>query len=214
MQRNRKLILWLVIFLIGLANLLLFTIKSSVYIDAAYTSNQALFYLPIIFSSLIILLSIFGAIGSSLSRETILDNYNRARIYAFIHSNPGIHFNEIIRKLDLSNGQTHWHLVCLKQFDMIRSVKTSQYVMYYPNEGNFSKLIDSIDRTLTLKSDTRNHIYDLISKHPSITQKDLKRIVKVSQSTLSYHLAILEQEGLIYNLKKERIRNYYAKEES
>jgi len=213
-QKNSKLVLWLIILLFSLVNLILLITITSDYYDVAIPSHNIRFYLPILATAFIIVVSIFGAIGSSLTRENILTNYTRARIYAFIRSNPGIHFSEIVRKLELSNGQTNWHLICLKQFDMIRSIKTSQYLMYYPNEGNFAEIVESIDQALILKSETRNQIYMIIKQKPAITQNDLKRIVKISQSTLAYHLAILEQENLIYTQKKGRIRNYFPQDAS
>jgi hypothetical protein len=45
-----------------------------------------------------------------LSIEDVLENENRSKIIDLILDNPGIHFNEILRIIDLSPGNLVWHL--------------------------------------------------------------------------------------------------------
>ncbi|NHJ47338.1 MAG: ArsR family transcriptional regulator [Asgard group archaeon] len=59
------------------------------------------------------------------------------------------------------------------------------------------------------KSKTRNQIYELIYDRPAITQSEIKKNVEISQSTIAYHLIILEQLKLIYIKKKGRKRFYF-----
>lgn len=163
-----------------------------------------------VFLSLSIVIFIFGifmAIGSTLTKENVLNNYHRARIFATIEQKPGIHFNELTKMLELSNGQTHWHLTCLRNFDMIKTIKEKNFKTFYPNYGMLFETIDS-SQLVTLKNKTRNAIFQEISKNPSLTQKHLQEILQISQSTITYHLIILEQENLITVQRKGR-KSYY-----
>ncbi|NHJ47970.1 MAG: helix-turn-helix domain-containing protein [Asgard group archaeon] len=60
------------------------------------------------------------------------------------------------------------------------------------------------------KSKTRNIIYEHICDKPGITQNELKNSLEISQSTLSYHLILLEELTLIESRKKNRKRYYFA----
>jgi len=163
-----------------------------------------------VFFSLTIVLFVLGsvlAIGSTLTKETILNNYHRARIFITIEQNPGIHFSKLTKLLQLSNGQTHWHLTCLRNFEMIKTVKEKNYKTYYPNYGI---LFDNIDTSqlVALKNKTRNAIYQEICTNPSITQSHLQEILQISQSTIAYHLIILEQENLI-SIQRKGVKRFY-----
>ncbi|MHA1309279.1 MAG: winged helix-turn-helix transcriptional regulator [Candidatus Heimdallarchaeota archaeon] len=148
------------------------------------------------------------AIGSTLTKETVLNNYHRARIFAIIEQNPGIHFNELTKLLELSNGQTQWHLTCLRNFDMIKTVKEKNFKTFYPNYGMLFENIDT-SQLITLKNKTRKAIYQEICANPPITQFQLQKVLQIGQSTIAYHLIILEQEDIISIERKGRKRFYY-----
>ena len=122
---------------------------------------------------------------------------------------PGIHYSELTRRLSLSNSQATWHLALLKKFQLIRSVKTNNYLLFYPNNYFIFDEDDSRNNSVVLKSETRNQIFEVIREHSPITQSDIKQSLQISQSTLAYHLAILQQEELIHYKKQGRKKYYY-----
>ena len=74
--------------------------------------------------------------GSKFSKETVLSNPIRRKIYNFIKFNPGIHFS-ILRKEALPNesgssGQLVWHLEMLLKFNYIKKIKVGNYTVFIP----------------------------------------------------------------------------------
>ena len=69
---------------------------------------------------------------SKLTREEILDNHNRREIFTFINENPGVYFNQIANKLNLSNYILAWHIKILLKFNYIRS----KYVIKFTSKND------------------------------------------------------------------------------
>ncbi|MHA1244711.1 MAG: winged helix-turn-helix transcriptional regulator [Candidatus Heimdallarchaeota archaeon] len=209
MFKYKRLLFWLffLLFLLGFIVLLVLNFPELGFFEPNY--SKIIWYVVLSICIAFFILGSVLAIGSTLTRETVLNNYHRARIFAAIEQNPGIHFNELTKLLVLSNGQTHWHLTCLKNFEMIKTVKAKNYKTFYPNYGMLFENIDS-SQLVTLKNKTRNAIFQEICTNPSITQSNLQKILRISQSTIAYHLIILEQENLISIQRKGRKRFYYS----
>ncbi len=159
-------------------------------------------------------MSILGAINSTITQNNVLNNYNRTRIYALIKSRPGIHYSEIVEKLNLGNGQAHWHISYLERFDMIKKVKSKQYLMFYPNDGVIVNNTTSVDESRLFKSKSRQQIFDSVCQKLGITQGEIGKLVPISQSTIAYHLIILEDEDFIYIERRGCKRYYYCTNES
>ena len=223
--KNKAPIFWFFFFLLGLSFLIwlifLGVPQSPIYYPPALDAGSAQYpdpmpkvlYISSLVSAIVVMLiSWLGATGSSFTMENILDNPTRAKIFTTISLNPGVHFNELIRDLNLSRGQATWHLTLLKKFQMIRSTKYGKYLLFYPNIAFIYDDVDSKNYSVVLKSETRNKILELVIENPSITQNEIRKIIDVSQSTLAYHLAILEQEDLIFSQKKGRKKGYFTKD--
>ncbi|NHJ86616.1 MAG: winged helix-turn-helix transcriptional regulator [Asgard group archaeon] len=173
---------------------------------------KKMIYISLAIVVLILLISFFGALSSSLTYENILENYTRARIYVMIKNNPGIHFSDLVKNLHLSNGQAFWHLRWLEHFEMIKRIKSNRFHLFYLNDGSNQETDELIAHTIIMKSDTRKELLELISNEQGITQSQLKKKTNLSQSTISYHLAILENEGLILQRKINRRKYYFQNE--
>ncbi|NHJ47969.1 MAG: hypothetical protein FK733_09290 [Asgard group archaeon] len=78
---------------------------------------------------ILIEISSIALVNSIITRENILKNYTRARIFTLIKTNPGVHFNEIAKNLGIGKGQTHWHLTYLERFDLI--IRKKQIILYH-----------------------------------------------------------------------------------
>ena len=211
--------LWFILSLFGFVILIsvflyhYFFIKDLIAIPSSLPSfghsYPPLYLFSLICAISLIVLSLIGAVGSTLTMENILDNSTRAKIFATVILHPGIHYSELTRRLSLSNSQATWHLALLKKFQLIRSVKTNNYLLFFPNIASIFDEDDTRNYSIVLKSETRNQIFDIIRENYPITQNDIIKSLHISQSTLAYHLAILQQEELIYSKKQGRKKFYY-----
>ncbi|NIP35568.1 MAG: helix-turn-helix domain-containing protein, partial [Thermoplasmata archaeon] len=60
-----------------------------------------------------------------------LDNRTRLAIHGLVVENPGMHYNEIIREFDLTNGVAAYHLDVLEREGFIRSVRDGTLRRFY-----------------------------------------------------------------------------------
>ncbi|NHJ39469.1 MAG: ArsR family transcriptional regulator [Asgard group archaeon] len=209
MKKIRR-VIWLLIFLSCLGLAIWIAYKSVVFpLSPDIEPLKRVFTYCVL--SLMLLLIIISSIilaNTIITRNNILKNYTRAKIFTLIKTQPGIHYSEIVRNLNLGKGQTTWHLSFLERFDMIRKMKSKHFVVYYPNDENLIDESISNTQLILIKSETRNQIFQYINEKPGKTQNDLMKDLNISQSTLAYHLIILEELNLITIQKKGR-RGYY-----
>ena len=68
---------------------------------------------------------------SKLTKNQILNNENREKIYTYICENPGIYFYQIAKNLNLSNYILGWHIKMLLKFDYIRSKEIDKHEVFF-----------------------------------------------------------------------------------
>ena len=211
-MKKTKRIIWLLILLTGLGLAIWIAYRSVVLPLSPNIEliKRAITYAGLILMLIIVIISSIGLANSIITQENILKNYTRAKIFTLIKAKPGVHYSEIVRNLKLGKGQTTWHLAYLERYNMIRRLKTKRFVTYYPNDGMQIDENEFNIQLVLLKSETRNQIYEIICDKPAITQKEIKKDINVSQSTLAYHLIILEELDLITIQKKGRRRYYFV----
>lgn len=138
-----------------------------------------------------------------LSLEEVLENENRNRIIDLVLDNPGIHFNELLRKTNLSPGNLVWHLDILETYKVITKKRVMNYVSYftYYQENPISNLELKLQKSdLTLK------ILKLVKKNPGTWNKLITDKLSIDRKTIAYHLNKLEELGLI-SVKKDGRKN-------
>ena len=105
---------------------------------------------------------------------------------------PGIGFNEIARRTNLSNGVvTHYILQLLKDEMIIKSGTRAKYFHYKVPEKDLKLLI-------TLRNNTNRDIIEfLLSVEFPVTAKKITKAVKKSRSTVSVNLKKLEKMQIV-----------------
>jgi len=69
--------------------------------------------------------------GSKLTKNDILINSNRKRIYEYIQEHPGVQFYNIVSNLDLNIPVVEWHLNILIKFMYISKEKIEKRDTYF-----------------------------------------------------------------------------------
>ncbi len=134
-----------------------------------------------------------------IQREDVLDNFVRGEIYSLIKTNPGIHYNEIMRRLNLKNGTLSYHLYTLEKMEMIKSrVESFRYRAFYPTGARFPE-----EEKLRL-TEIQSRIIKIIREKPGITQREIADKIGRKPQTINYNIKVLEKNGLIKIIKRGR----------
>lgn len=126
----------------------------------------------------------------------------RDRIRRHVDANPGVHFNELARELDLATGQVQHHLKKLRRDDDLVAEPLYGRTHYYTPE------YDATERgaIAVLRRETaRDALLALIDRGPSppdVIADDLG----IARSTLEWHLDHLIEQGLAEKRRDERDR--------
>ncbi|MFX1457309.1 MAG: winged helix-turn-helix transcriptional regulator [Promethearchaeota archaeon] len=141
-----------------------------------------------------------------LSLDDVLENENRNKIIELILNEPGIHFNELLRKTGLAAGNLVWHLDILQTFKIIGKKRIGNFLAYFPYYQK--NPLSNIDLKLQ-KSKLTLEILEMIEDKPGIWNNLITKKFRVDHKTIHYHLNKLVQLGLIRMEKDGRKKKIY-----
>jgi predicted transcriptional regulator len=72
--------------------------------------------------------------GSKLTRNTVLQNEKRKKIYDCIVDNPGMYFSKILKNMNLSNHVVYWHVNILLKFNLIKTTEIQNRDIYFNSD--------------------------------------------------------------------------------
>ena len=144
--------------------------------------------------------------GSKFSRETVLSNSVRNRIYKYIRMNPGIHFS-ILKKKALSeeagsSGQLVWHLGMLLKFNYIKKIKIGNYTVLLPYE------LDEDDGRIffILRDRINNKIIHLLIENETFIKSEIYKKIEEKREDVYYRIKNLLGHDLItYSEPSEKV---------
>jgi len=146
-----------------------------------------------------------------LTLDDVLENENRNKIIDLILEEPGIHFNELLRKTELAAGNLVWHLDILQTYKIIGKKRIANYIAYFPYYQK--NPISNIDLKLS-KSKLSLEILEMIEKEPGIWNNLITKRFKVDHKTTHYHIKKLAELDLIDIKKSGRKKKIYPNLES
>jgi len=123
-------------------------------------------------------------------KEELLDNMTRGTIRGFIYADPGIHLNELLRRLQLSTGTVTHHLMMLEREGYIRSVTDGRLKRFYPAE---MRLVDIPPRLEAVQK----VILDTLQHNDGLSQREIARALDISYSAVNRHVRKLADAGLL-----------------
>jgi predicted transcriptional regulator len=127
---------------------------------------------------------------------------SRTRIERRVESDPGIHFNELVRSLDLASGQVQYHVGRLLDSDRLVRERVYGRTHYFPPEtGEWERAALALCRRET----ARDLIAVLLVRGPQ-RPDDLTDELGIARGTLEYHLDHLTERGLVRKERDERRR--------
>lgn len=117
----------------------------------------------------------------------------RDRIVRHITDNPGVYFNQLVRQLDLAQGQAQYHLRRLLRNSAVDDVHLYGYTHYFPPEA------DEWERgafALARRETARDVILYLVGHGPS-SPADVVAELEIARSTLEWHLDHLIEQNIV-----------------
>jgi titin len=141
---------------------------------------------------------------SRISKEEVLDNKTRLAMHGKIVEHPGIHYSEIIREFDLSNGAAAYHLNVLVRENFIRTVNDGHRKRFYAKHSKVPK-----EHQMT-PEEVRKEILRIVSSNPGISQKDIVDEMGRDRATVGYHLREMVKEGKLRASRKGQYTIYFT----
>jgi DNA-binding MarR family transcriptional regulator len=124
-----------------------------------------------------------------LRRNSLLDQAMRARIYSTIQTSQGIHFNELMRQLEVKPGVLSHHINILEREKFIKSLQDGTYRRFFLYDTN-AELRVSFNKI-------QEKILALINRKPGIMQKEISKEIGSSGFVTNYHVRILKDAGMV-----------------
>jgi predicted transcriptional regulator len=128
--------------------------------------------------------------------DDILELNTRRKIYKLIKKNPGLHLSKIAEILNLRISHVEYHLHYMERNGFLTSLKETGYIRYYCKEdekiGHHDKKILTV-----IRQEIPLTILILLLKNVYMRHKELLDEIRVSASTLSYHLQKLVKKDII-----------------
>jgi len=157
---------------------------------------------------ILVLFTLLLPFYSRIQKEDVLDQFVRGQIYGFIKTNPGVHYNQILRKVGVKNGTLSYHLGVLEKTELIQSRREGlKYRVFYPTGMSFPKAERFRLTALQIQ------IIDLLKHQPGITQKELAKLLDQKPQTINYNMKVLDQANLVSVVKKGRRTTCFAVEQ-
>ena len=129
-----------------------------------------------------------------MEKRDILELEARRRIHSYIVKYPGLHFRELMRKLNLPNSTLGYHLKYLEKRGLITTKSEGSYVRYYiiNNIGNDQKKMIHI-----LRQEVPRHIILYLLTNSCASQIELSKSLEKHPTTIEIHLKKLLKKGII-----------------
>lgn len=126
----------------------------------------------------------------------------RERVFEHVAANPGVHFNELVRRLDLAPGQVQYHLRRLESRESVVEESLYGRTHYYtPKFDAWER-----DALAVLRRETaRDALVALLSDGPQSPNAVADRL-GIARSTLEWHLDHLVECDLVDKERDERNR--------
>lgn len=124
----------------------------------------------------------------------------RTDVLSVIESCPGIHFRGIVEAAGLAIGQGQYHVSALHKEGRVRKARLFGYVRYFPMKtvkADFPILA-------ALRIPVCRKIIAHIASHEGMHCGQIEEHVRLAKSTVSWHLARLEREGVIRKVRHGR----------
>jgi predicted transcriptional regulator len=148
--------------------------------------------------------------GSKLTKNDILKNVKRKKIFDFIVKNPGTYFNKIVSRLEMSNHVVIWHLSMLLKFKYIKTENLDNHEIYFEFDFNLKNIKFNY---FTSKDKSRLIINYLKNNDIGITKTKISTDLKIHINTAIKYLDFLEDFNVVTRKHLSKKTLYFLNED-
>jgi predicted transcriptional regulator len=142
----------------------------------------------------------------SITRQNVLENPARARLFRLILDHPGIHLHTLRDEMTLNRGTARYHLLRLERAGMISPYRDNRWTCYFENNGAFTE--PERKMAVLLKNSMTSRILGILKNKPGISRKGISKIVGLTGSTVTWHMKRMETDHLIIRQKNGKLTRY------
>ena len=151
--------------------------------------------------------------GSILTKDDILKNETRKKIYEFICKNSAVYFHQIMKGLDLPTHSVIWHINFLHLFNFIERIKIEKHYNHYIY---FDKKLDSQEAKIiyfTNHKKCKRIIEHLKNENEGCTKTQLSKELGMHPNTIKKYINELEVLNIVSKTKSSNKSLYYLPSE-
>ncbi len=150
---------------------------------AAYVSSERFKY------ALLALLIV--PLYSRLKKDDMLNHFVRGRIYEYVRENPGAHFSDIKRTLDLGNGEATYHLRRLEKAEYLKSRFDGRLKRFYITGVKITKDMYGVEDGI------KRRIISKVRENPGLSETALAKKIKVKRKerTIKHYIKKMSRRG-------------------
>ncbi len=147
--------------------------------------------------------------GSMLTKEDIMENPTRVKIYEYIAKNPGVYFNKIVNETEINIPVVAWHTNMLIKFDFVRKEKMENREIYYKSDLD----IETVKKSYILSNDKSQKILFFLRENDSgLSKAQLADVLQMHPNTINKYLEDLENIKVINKLTESNKTLYFLTE--
>ncbi|MHB8604377.1 MAG: winged helix-turn-helix transcriptional regulator [Thermoplasmatota archaeon] len=143
------------------------------------------------------------------TREEVLENEVRNRIYQYLRAHIGANLKQVTDDLRLTTTNAIWHLRKLEDAGLIHSRRFNGFKVFYPAEGGVEARRLSLSIT-ALANGNAQEVFEFVMSNPGAHQREIARALGVNHGTVRWHLKKLGRAELLTEVKKGRASVYEA----
>lgn len=138
---------------------------------------------------------------SRIRSEDLLEHPVRSELLAAVEQSPGIHFQEIVRRIEKGRGTTEHHIRKLVAAGLLVEKAHGGFTCYFPKGAVDRRLMDAAP---ALKTAGARTVLAAIHASPGSVAAELSARLGMPTSTINYHLKKLVGAGLVDTTRQGR----------
>jgi len=153
-----------------------------------------------------LVLTPLGALFTRIKGDELLEHPLRAEIVQAVETEPGIHYQALVRAVGKGNGVLEHHLRMLTSAGLLKERAAAGYTCYFPAATDRRMM----DVHAVLKSSVARRVLDVCMERPGNAIGELAKSVGVTPKAVTYHLNRFEDVGLVRTERSGRSVLVYA----